>query len=95
MTDLFQAAAKAARPASKPATGFAALKPSGRFEKHGKAALFVHWCAKCGDLEAPFGFLCSIGAAMDTGDASRAGIWLCEECRDVVLAEEEAAGRAN
>lgn len=95
MTDLFQAAAMAARPAPKPAMGLAALKPSGRFEKHGKAALFVHWCAKCGGLEAPFGFLCSIGAAMDTGDASRAGIWLCVECCDVVLAEEEAAGRAN
>lgn len=91
MTDLFQAADLAARPAPRPVRGFAALKPSGRFERHGKAVLFVHYCAKCGSVEAPFGYLCHLGPAMDTGDARKAGIWLCADCRDAVLAEEDAA----
>lgn len=83
MTDLFQAAALAARPVPKPAKGFAALKPAGRDETHGGVTLFVHHCARCGDLQAPFGFLC-------LPDPMK-GIWLCAECRDVVLAEEDAA----
>lgn len=90
-TDLFQAADLAARPAPKPVRGLAALKPSGRFEMHGKAVLIVHHCAKCGSVDAPFGFSCRIGVAMDTGDARKAGIWLCSDCHDVVLAEEDAA----
>lgn len=86
MTDLFHAADMAARPAPKPATGLAALQPSGRFEQHGKARLFVHHCAKCGLLDAPFGFGCK-------PDPMK-GIWLCREHRDELLAIEASQGGA-
>ena len=83
MTDLFQAAAIAARPAPKAATGLDALQPSGRFEKWRGSTHFVHHCAKCGDVHAPFGFRCLPNP--------RNGIWLCRACRDEVLAEEGSA----
>lgn len=83
MTDLFQAAALAARPAPKAATGLDALQPSGRFEMHRGSMHFVHHCAKCGDVNAPFGFRCLPNP--------KNGIWLCSECRAEVLAEDEAA----
>lgn len=88
MTDLFHYASEAARSAPMPATGLDALQPSGNFEKHGKASLFVHHCAKCGDVRAPYGYRCHIGAAMDSRDPRKAGIWLCRDCNAEVMAEE-------
>lgn len=95
MTDLFQYASGASAPSTRstplPAKGLDALRPSGHFEQHRKAALFVHHCAKCGSVYAPFGFRCHIGAAMDSRDPRKAGIWLCRDCNAEVLEEEMAA----
>lgn len=93
MTDLFEAASRAARTAAPaPATGLDALQPSGRFEKWGSAVLFVHHCAKCGAVDAPHGYRCHLRAALrEPVDPRKAGIWLCDGCSAELQAEGVAA----
>lgn len=83
MTDLFEAASRATRPAP-PLSLLDRLKPNGRYVADRSSSHFVHDCARCGGVVAPFGFRASLIAALRSGDASRAGVWLCLGCRDLV-----------
>jgi len=50
----------------------------------GGAPAFIHPCGICGNAVAPFGYGVKLRAAIDSGDAKRAGRWLCGTCRDNV-----------
>lgn len=91
MTDLFQAAAIAARPAPAPAKP--AIRPTGAFvpDPVGGTPHFVHDCGRCGARHALLGSNVRLRAAMQTGNPALAGTWLCAACDKVLRVEGAAA----
>jgi len=92
MTDLFEAASRAAR-AAAPAPAKPSITPTGRFtpDPVGGAAHFEHDCGRCGAPHAMLGENVRLRAAINAGNAALAGTWLCVACDSALKAEGVAA----
>jgi hypothetical protein len=84
MPDLFSAAGVPAS-SQPPQPAGPSVAHSATFRRiAGGGTAFVHPCGICGAAVAPFGYGVRLRAAIDSGDAKRAGRWLCALCRDNV-----------
>lgn len=74
--DLFSPARRAPPPQAAPR----AVAYTARRVATGGGMGIEHPCGLCGAKVAPFGSGVSLRAALATGDAKRAGKWLCSAC---------------